>query len=85
MKKFDEVVEIIECVESAIANSICTKEIIDAWDSLYLDNIDYDDVEISDEEWGDFCEWSDRVADMVRSAKRNPRVWVYGEYVECDD
>lgn len=84
--KYSEILEIISSTEFAVKNSIVTKGVIDEWESLPDDQFDIEyDVEITEDEWADFCEMYDRVADMVRVAKHTPRFWVYGEYVECGD
>lgn len=84
--KYSEILEIISATEYAVKNSIVTKDVIDEWESVPDDQFDIEyDVEITEEEWADFCERCDRVARQVAVAKHTPRFWVYGEYVECGD
>ena len=84
--KYSEILEIMSSTEFAVKNSLVTKDVIDEWESVPDDQFDIEyDVEITDEEWADFCEWYEEVARMVRVAKTTPRFWVYGEFVECGD
>ena len=64
--KFTKILEILSSTEYAIANSIVDKDTIDEWESTPHDQFDIEyDVEITEDEWADFCERCDRVAHQI--------------------
>ena len=64
--KYSEILEIVSNTEYAIKNSIVDKDTIDEWESVPDDQFDIEyDVEITEDEWADFCERCDRVARQV--------------------
>lgn len=68
--KYSEILEIMSRTEFAINSSIVTKDVIDEWESTPDDQFDIEyDVEITEDEWADFCERCDRVARQIQVIK----------------
>lgn len=79
--KYSEILEVIRSTEFAVKNGLLTKEDIDKWEEVNFDQFDIEyDVDITEDEWADFCELTDRLSRQVAVAKH-----MYGDDLECGD